>query len=393
MAESGMRLPRAVTLVRLAPPFYTGGGIQATRLAEALADKGVPIRVLTSRHPDPAVPVHETRRRVEYHRLRGADDRRHRGRGLAFGLLAASWLLRNREWDLLHIHGFGYWAVAAAEAAHFCGKPVIVTTTLLGADDPAGGTSRGLARWVLLPSYRRSDAFVALSEELERRIRADGHCRGRILRLPNGVDVEHFRPPRCDERDTARAKLGVEGGTFVVLVLGALQSRKNVSGVVRAAALLRSRPVKFVFGGPAEDPDESKRLESALAFLPPGIEVELLGQVPADEVLPLMWAADCLALNSRSEGLPLSLVEAMAAGLPCVATDIPGSRDVLSRGGGRLVPVDNDSALAEALDELAKDRKRRQVLSAAARQIAEQHYSWSRIADGYVELYRDLVSP
>lgn len=386
MVPASDRLPRVVTLARLSPPFYSGGGLQATRLAEALAAKGCPVKMLTARHPE--APHREMRNGVEVHRLVGGTSERLRA--LDFGFHAALWLLRHRDWDLLHTHSFNYWTLPAAAVARRLGRPIILTTTLLGSDDPGGKHATGIARWLIMPSYRRCDAHIALSEEVERQLRADGRCRGRILRIPNGVDVDRFRPPGDDERATARAKLEADPDDFVVVACGALIPRKNVSGLVRAGAHMRSRPVKLVVIGPEADAGESARIRRAREALPDGVELSLLGHVPPDEIAQLLWGADAFTLNSLSEGLPLSLVEAMASGVPCVATDIPGSRDVLATGGGRLVPTDDDVALAAALDWLADDPARRKVLAKEAREIAVARYSWSGIADRYLELYREL---
>jgi glycosyltransferase involved in cell wall biosynthesis len=380
---------RVVTLVRLSPPIYSGGGLQSTRLAAAIARKGVHVRVLTALPPDGSAPAREVRDGLEIHRVPGSID--YGGRAIDFGVRAAWWLMRHRDWDLLHTHGFSYWTVPPTLLARLRGRPVIVTTTLLGADDPAS-KARGVAKRVILPAYRRADAHVALSEEIEQVLEADGGCRGRILRIPNGVDVERFRPPTPEERSAARERRGFAPEEFVVVACGALIHRKNVSGLARAAALSGHRPARIVLAGPPVEPAEVAELEHAIAALPSGVAVTRLGHLGPDEVPELLWAADCFTLNSRAEGLPLSLCEGMASGLPCVATDIPGCRDVLSKGGGLLVPLADDAALARAWDELASDPARRARLGAEARSVAEQHYAWSAHAERYVELYHELLA-
>lgn len=381
--------PRVVTLVRLSPPIYSGGGLQSTRLAAAIARKGVHVRVLTALPPEGSAPEREVRDGLEIHRVPGSIE--YAGRALDFGLHAAGWLLRHRDWDLLHTHGFSYWTVPPCLVARLFARPVVVTTTLLGADDPAS-KARGIAKRVILPSYRRADAHVALSEEIERVLRSDGGCRGRILQIPNGVDVDRFRPPSDAERHTARARYRFAPEEFVVVACGALIERKNVSGLARAGALSERRPLRIVLAGPPVEPAEVAALERAIAALPPGVELTRLGHLEPDEVPELLWAADCFTLNSRAEGLPLSLCEGLASGLPCVATDIPGCRDVLSKGGGVLVPVADDAAVARAWDLLAAQPARREQLADEARRVAEENYSWSAHAERYVELYAELLA-
>lgn len=378
---------RVVTLTRLSPPIYSGAGLQSIRLAGAISRRGVHMRVLTAMPPSGA-PAKEVIDGLEIHRVKGSID--YDGRSIDFGLRAAWWLLRRSDWDVLHTHGFSYWTVPPATLAHLRRRPVVVTTTLLGTDDPVA-RAKGVAKRVILPAYRRADAYAALSEEIERLLVADGGCQGRIVRIPNGVDVDRFHPPSLEERRAARERLGIGPEDFVVVACGALIRRKNVSGLARAGALLRHRPVKILLAGPPLEDDEVADLERAIAALPTGVEVIRKGHLDPDEVPELLWAADCFTLNSRAEGLPLSLCEGMASGLPCVATDIPGCRDVLSKGGGRLVPVDDDNAVATAWDWLATDPDRRSHLGEEARRVAKEHYAWSAHAERYVALYRDLL--
>ena len=87
-----------------------------------------------------------------------------------------------------------------------------------------------------------------------------------------------------------------------------------------------------------------------------------------------------------------SSLEAMASRLPCVASDIPGSRDVLRHGGGRLVPLDDAGALAAVLDELAADPAASERLAAEARAVIERHFSLDSVAERYLATYRELLA-
>jgi glycosyltransferase involved in cell wall biosynthesis len=89
--------------------------------------------------------------------------------------------------------------------------------------------------------------------------------------------------------------------------------------------------------------------------------------------------------------MPNSLLEAMATGLPCVDSDIPGSRDVLSRGGGLLVPLDDPAALAAALDQIVADPAVGARLAAEALAVVEAEYSIDRVAERYLAIYRELI--
>ncbi len=122
--------------------------------------------------------------------------------------------------------------------------------------------------------------------------------------------------------------------------------------------------------------------------------VHLLGERGADEVHRLLAAADLFVLPSRAEGISNALLEAMATGLPMVASDIPGNRDVVSDGGdGLLVAAGGGEALSAALGRLLDEPAQRAALGAAARRTVEGRFSLARTADRYLEVLGELVAP
>ena len=278
-------------------------------------------------------------------------------------------------------------------AARLRRRPVLVKTTLSGADGaPAPGLHlRGRA---VAAVYRRCDAIVALSDDLAESFVRDGRFRARILRIPNGVDCELFRPGGPGAQLAARRRFGLDEDALVVISVGRLEARKNVVALVEAVGKLSWRPVCLLLAGP-QSPVAADRadLARAIAALPAGAEARCTGRIDAGELAQLLCAADVFALASRAEGLPNSLLEGMASGLPCVATDIPGSRDVLSGGGGLLVELDDCDALVEALDRLAADPEQRARLGREGRQLAELEYSLPSVAQRYLEVYASLLAP
>ncbi len=126
--------------------------------------------------------------------------------------------------------------------------------------------------------------------------------------------------------------------------------------------------------------------------MPDGAEVRLLGSLEPDRLAELHRGADIYAILSRAEGLPNALLEGMATGLACVATDIPGSADVLLDGGGLLVPLDDDALLARELDRLAGDPLERRRLGEEARKLTLDRYSFTRIAERYRAVYDQLLA-
>jgi glycosyltransferase involved in cell wall biosynthesis len=309
---------------------------------------------------------------------------------LLFSIRVGWWLLTRSRWDVLHVHGYGNFAVFPSIIARLRGRPTLVKTTLSSSraelDQMPGVRGR-----ILGYCRRGSSAFVALSAEIAASLRSDPRLAGEVFQVSNGVDTSLLRPADPQRREAARRARNISEQTFAIVAVGALLTRKNPLGLIRGVTRVRYRPVHLFLAGPPFDLEYSKRVEEAAATVPDGVQVDLVGRVTGEQVAELLAMADSLALFSRSEGLPNSLLEGMASGLPCVATDVPGSRDVLAGGGGILVPPDDEAALAEALEAFANDRESAKRLGQEARRIIERDYSLPRIARRYREIYTHLI--
>jgi len=383
---------RPVLLLLRFPPEFAGGGLQASRLMAALASRGVEPTVLTAVPEGTAGAAAPRRERVHgCDVVRFSLPGRRLVRDLALGIRAAAWLVAHPCWDLLHVSGWSWFGLPPLLVARLFRRPVVLKTTLLGtrgAFDPSGGR---VGAW-LLAVHRRVDVIVTLSQALEEDLRARPGLRARTLRIPNGVDVLAFRPAQGAERMLERDAFDLPRDAFVVVTCGMLSRRKNVAALVRAAGRTAVRPLVVALVGPrGDEPDYQAELDAAIAALPAGVEARCLGELPPPALAGIQRAADVFVLVSRAEGLPNSLLEAMATGLPCVATRIPGSADVLAEGGGRLVPLDDEAALASLLDELARDPEARSRLGAEARAKILERHSFERIAERYLELYASLL--
>lgn len=372
------------------PPAYSGAGAQGAKLASELARQGVAVTVLCPAPGASEAPAVEEQGKLVVRRFRvPSADSRH----LVFGLRCALWLLAHGGWQLLHLHGFSYWSVSPVWVARLKRRPVLVKTTLLGPG--ADGALRGelsLPQRVIAASYRRVQAIVALSDALAASFVETPGYRARIERIPNGVDTEDFRPAEGDEKGAARKRFDLPQDAAVAVSVGRLEARKNIVALVEAAAEVKHRPLCLALVGPPSPyPEDVIALDRAVAALPPGVEVRFVGELPPSELPEMLRGADILVLPSRAEGMPNSLLEGMASGLGCVASDIPGSRDVLARGGGVLVPLDDREAMARQLDAWLSDPVELARMGAEGRRLAEEHYSIQSVARRYVDLYRTLL--
>jgi glycosyltransferase involved in cell wall biosynthesis len=188
------------------------------------------------------------------------------------------------------------------------------------------------------------------------------------------------------DRERARRDLALD--RFSVVVLGRLVPVKGLDVLLRAS---RERPWTLLIAG---DGPERGRLESEARRL--GIDARFFGEIAGAEKSLLLTAADAFALPSRvlpsgrSEGMPVALLEAMAFGLPIVASDVGGvSELIVHERTGLLVAADRADELTDALDRLRLDPALRATISKAARSLAEQH-RWSRVIEPAVSVLSSL---
>ena len=241
------------------------------------------------------------------------------------------------------------------------------------------GETSARTRLLLRATARLPAAWVCVSEETAQlAVAREGAPSVRTVVLRNGVDVAAFAPSAARRR-AARALLPVEHDAFVVGTVGRMVPAKDHATLVEAVALVPGAHLVLVGDGP-----ERPRVEAlARARLPRC--VHLLGA--RRDVSHLLHAFDVFALSSRTEGVPLALLEAMAAERAVVATAVGGVPSVLAEVGA-LAPAGNAAALAAAIDAYRNDGPAREDAGRAARRRVADRYSLSAMTDAYEALYR-----
>jgi glycosyltransferase involved in cell wall biosynthesis len=206
--------------------------------------------------------------------------------------------------------------------------------------------------------------------------------RGKIVTVYNGV--ADINAERSVETGLA-PPLSASDGKFVLVTVGRLNPIKAQSVMLEAVAVARKRAPELRLWLVGDGPERS-RLEALAARLELGDAVKFWGE--QREVGTYLRAADLFVLSSDSEGLPMSLLEAMAAGRACVTTDVGGMTEVVRGAGcGELVPARDPQALAAAMVRLAQSPKKLQVYEQAARSAWEQRFTLARMAADYERLY------
>lgn len=218
---------------------------------------------------------------------------------------------------------------------------------------------------------------------------AIGYPRSKMRWIPNGIDAERFKPDIDAGLDT-RAALHLPPNAPVIGYVGRFHEMKDLPTFLRAAALLQARvpEAHFVLCGGVEV-EMSVEERELLAQLPRRDQVRL------DSFRPDPWrlypALNVFSLSSRTEACPMTIMEAMSCGVPCVTTDV-GDCGRLLEGVGRVVPMRDAAALASAWEEtLRLGPAARADLSQQSRQRALEHFTIAQAARQYADTYAQLV--
>jgi glycosyltransferase involved in cell wall biosynthesis len=292
-------------------------------------------------------------------------------------------LARERRIQIIHSHGKGA-GLYGRIAARLTGAASIHTFHGI---HPAGygrlylRLERALARW--------SFAVVHVSESQAAEARALGLApAGRTRVIVNGIDAAFVRAAAA-RAPISRAMLTLRPDALVLATVARFDPVKRLEVLVRALPLLVARvpeaQLLIVGDGPERD-----ALHALARRLAPGDRVVFAGAIPdAARVLPLV---DLYVTASRREGLPLAVLEAMACGLPVLATEAPGHVDAVeAEVTGRLVPLDDAPGLAAAAALLLRDPALRARMGRAGRERVEQRFSRARVLGEIADLYRQAV--
>ncbi|WP_229464212.1 TIGR03088 family PEP-CTERM/XrtA system glycosyltransferase [Massilia sp. 9I] len=305
--------------------------------------------------------------------------------GLALGTHADLFkLLRRLRPDILHTYNLG--TIEYAATAWAAGVPVRVHAEHgRDARDPQGvNPKHNLLRRLMTPFI---DRYVPVSHELrgwlERVVRIPAR---KIQLIDNGVDTERFRA----SGSAAAEAWQHDPDSFVIGTVGRLQDVKDQATLIDAFALLRRRlpdaklALVLVGDGPLRAQLEARvrkhDLESSVHFAG-----------ARSDVAPAMRSFSLFALSSIAEGTPVTLLEAMASGLPVVATAVGGIPDLVEQGvSGALAPPGDPQALADAIAPYVLDRALAQRYGAQGRARIEGQYSMQAMLAAYVALYDEL---
>lgn len=241
--------------------------------------------------------------------------------------------------------------------------------------------------WAL--ALKRSAHVTAISNYLAKQAVAYGYT-GKVSLVRNGVDIELFsRELSVAESSELKRTLGKNEGDIFLITTGRLVIKNAVDDIIKAMALLPAN-VKFISIGRGP-------LESELRELAKKLKVEdrvrFIDFVPQKDLPPYLQISDIFVRPSLSEGLGNSFLEAMAAGIPVIATQVGGIPDFLIDGQtGLFCEVKNPQSIAQKVEKLIKDRESRDYIIKNARKMVTEDYDWNNISAGMKESFREVLA-
>ncbi|HXY42223.1 MAG TPA: glycosyltransferase family 4 protein [Vicinamibacteria bacterium] len=397
-------MTRVLFLAESFHPVLGGGETQLRRLGRALVSAGDAATVVT-RRGEPSWPARDEVEGIRVCRVPPAGPSR-RGKYLmvpaALGAVAAE----ARRHDLLVVRGTRVLGLPGLVAGRLAGLPVVQQPEINGELDgevftwgkpwgrgAAGHAVRGLVAlrnlWL-----RDADGFVAMSARIREEMIGAGVAPERVFLIPHAVDTGRFRPASAEEARALRASLGLPAAGLLIAYTGRLLRGKGLETLLDAFATLASEDpgLHLVLVGAGEGllsiEDELRRRagEGGLAG-----RVSFAGRT--ERVFDWLRAADLFAFPSLFEALGISLIEALACGLPSVASRTGGIVDIVEDGrSGLLVPPADAAALAVALRSLACDPARRTAMGQAARERALLRFDDADNLSRYRALFSEVAA-
>ncbi len=390
--------PRVCVVSPLYHPSLGGLGRQGQRLTEELAEDGVSIFVIARRMK--GMPRAEFSPKVKVYRAWSLKPYLHTFEditltnvlvSLSFCISCAILLIRKRkEYDIVHFHGASLPLVFNVPLLKCIGKKIIALVVSSGFGTEAGslrGKHFGLGN-LLIKILRAVDIFVAMTTEIENGLLSDGFSGARIVRIPNFIDFNAFSPVSPEIKRKMRTAANMESAIIVVFT-GRLIKCKGVDVLLEAWTDVAKRhsDVRLFIVGDGLMKTELSELAAQYGILQ---SVVFVGFSTA--VKDFLNMADIFVFPSLHEGMPNSLLEAMACRLPVVATNIGGVTDFVKDGENGLLAEPGDSVgLARGIDRLIENQELSEHIANNGYETIRKSYSLDCIAQRYADLYNSMA--
>lgn len=294
-----------------------------------------------------------------------------------------------RSYDVDLIHAF--WSIPAGFVSTLCCGKIPLITSLMGSDikvfsrGPSAGIKRALVAPIVKRPYHKSTRLVAVSQDLKREAIELGAKEENIYVISEGVDILKFRPM---DKDALRKKLNLPEGLLLIYV-GPVFPLKRIDRLIKVSARLSTDfdlHVLVVGAGP-----EERSLERLARELNIQDRVIFTGQILHDQVPQFTAASDVFAICSETEGLPKCVREAMACGVPIVASNVGGLPEMVSNGETGYL-FNDDIELERNLRQILSHPELREHMGAKALEFARKNLTLEKAVKEHEDLYSLLGS-
>lgn len=385
-------------------PIIGGGENQARSLGEALVNKGNSVIVLT-RRTDPSMNSIERFGDITVYRVPPIGG----GQVNKWGLLLSSFpaLINLRhDYDLLFVSGFRRVGIAAVLVSKILNKGCVLKADSLGefsGDYFATGLEKFRLKsssvlfqtflWLQRKILKLADAFVAICTVITDELMTHGVSSEDIVPIPNSVDTTKFFPADPENKRWLRKKFMISQNERVAIFTGRLVTYKGLPLLLRVWKKIQQEysDVRLLLLGSGGLDIHNCEEDLKKYVLANGLEhsVQFMGSV--DNVHEYLQASDIFVFPSENEAFPLSLIEAMACGLPVISTSAGGIKDVLEDGINGLVVKSGDSQhLYDAVSSLITDIPLAKKLGDAALRSVRHKYSEDSVTNKYIELFEHI---
>lgn len=402
-----MTTPKVCIFTETYHPVVGGGETQARALAEGLVSNSFDVVVFTRRSDVSLKPV-ERYGAVMVHRIPPVGNEHYKKWGLLLTSLPALIKWR-RDYDLIFVSGFRIIGLPAVLISKFFGKACILKADSLG-EMSGDFFTDGLAKLRLQPSsfifklflwlrdkvLRQTNAFVAISSEVVTELTSHKVNLRMIQMIPNSVDTNRFYPVKPDVRCELRQKLGLPIENKIIIYTGRLVSYKGLPLLLRVWKEIehthKNVSLLLVGAGGLDIHNCEAELKEYVSKNCLQKSVHFTGNVR--NVHEYLQASDIFVFPTENEAFGISLIEAMACGLPVISTPVGGVKDILQHKDNSLVVGSgNFQELHDALNRLITDDTLAVCLGKAACQTAQDKYSTENITKQYIELFRRVSEP
>ena len=366
-----------------------GSGVVATELAKALAERGHEVRLIST---DPPFRLGEFQAGLVFHAVRTPGYPLFREPQYLLSL-ANKLVEVSREFDLDIIHA--HYAIPHAAGAYLARqilsasgikKVPRIVATLHGTDVTIIGSDSSYSE-IAAFCIDQSDGVTAVSASLRRNTYRQLPVKADIKVIPNFLDCQLHR--RLSDEALAARYRGSNDQTKLVIHVSNFRPVKRADAVVKIFHRIRERvPARLLLVGDGPDLPIARRLAGKLGI---GADVEALGE--QEQVVPILSVADLFLLPSSEESFGVAALEAMACGVPVIASDVGGLPEVIEHGISGFLHADHDlEAMADSSVRLLSDPDLHQKITASALSSVHSRFSVEEVVPQYEALYQELLS-